>query len=233
MINNSIFSSKQSALIEYLLSLTQAGKLNLPSIKKIGQELGMSTSCVREQMELARNLGLVKVQPKKGISILPYDFSPAIIKSLYFAIKSNVEYFQQYSNLRNHLEKSFFIQSATMLKKTDIFTIQAIVEKAKDKLNANQIQIPHQEHRSFHLLIYTRLENIFVKGLLNSFWDMYELVGLDHYYDLSYLEQVWEYHNRIICQISDGDFIKAHKLLDEHINLIYKREDSDLKDIKK
>ena len=95
MQNNSIFSNKQLTLIEYLLSLIQAEKRRLPSFKKIGEKLGMSASCVREQMELARNLGLVKVQQKTGISILPYDFSPAIIKSLYFAIKSNVEYFRE------------------------------------------------------------------------------------------------------------------------------------------
>jgi len=232
MKKNNILSIKQSAFIEYLLALAQGGKNNIPTIKQIGQELGLSTPCVREQMELARNLGLIKVQPRKGISLLPYDFSPAVVKSLYYAIKSNMDYFHQYSVLRNQLEKSFFIESAKMLDNSDIFVINSIVQRAVNKLNSNQIQIPHQEHRSFHLQIYCKLENIFVKGLLKSYWDMYELVGLDHFTDLSYLNKVWDYHGRIIMMIANGEYKKAYQLLEEHINLIYKREDSNLQEIR-
>jgi DNA-binding FadR family transcriptional regulator len=232
MKNNHILSNKQSAFIEYLLALAQDGKDNIPPIKQIGQELGLSTPCVREQMELARNLGIIKVQPRKGISLLPYDFSPAVVKSLYFAIKSDRDYYYQYSVLRNQLEKSFFVESVKMLDNSDIFTINSIVQRAVDKLNSNQIQIPHQEHRSFHLQIYCKLENVFVKGLLKSYWDMYELVGLDLFTDLSYLEKVWDYHGRIIIMIESGEYKKAYQLLEEHINLIYKREDSNLKEIR-
>jgi len=232
MKNSNILSIKQSAFLEYILALAQDGKDNIPPIKQIGQDLGLSTPCVREQMELARNLGLIKVQPRKGISLLPYDFSPAVVKSLYYAIRSNLDYFQQYSILRNQLEKSFFIESAKMLDNSDIFAINSIVQRAVDKLNGKQIQIPHQEHRSFHLQIYSKLENIFVKGLLKSYWDMYELVGLDHFTDLSYLEKVWDYHDRIIMMIERGEYKIAYQLLEEHINLIYEREDSNLKEIR-
>ena len=232
MKNNHILSIKQSAFIEYLLAFAQDGKTNIPPIKQIGQELGLSTPCVREQMELARNLGIIEVQPRKGISLMPYDFSSAVVKSLYYAIKSDIDYYHQYSELRNQLEKSFFVESAKMLDNLDIFTINSIVQRAIDKLNSNQIQIPHQEHRSFHLQIYCKLENVFVKGLLKSYWDMYELVGLDLFTDLSYLEKVWDYHGRIIMMIESGEYKKAYQLLEEHINLIYKREDSNLKEIR-
>lgn len=232
MKNCNILSIKQSAFLEYILALAQDGKDNIPPIRQIGQDLGLSTPCVREQMELARNLGLIKVQPRKGISLLPYDFSPAVVKSLYYAIRSNMDYFQQYSILRNQLEKSFFIESAKMLDNSDIFAINSIVQRAVDKLNGKQIQIPHQEHRSFHLQIYSKLENIFVKGLLKSYWDMYELVGLDHFTDLSYLEKVWDYHDRIIMMIESGEYKKAYQLLEEHIDLIYEREDSYLKEMR-
>lgn len=231
-MNNNILSNKQSAFIEYLLSFAQDSKNNILPIKQIGHALGLSTPCVREQIELARNLGLIKVQPRKGISILPYEFSPAVVKSLYYAIKSNIDYFYQYSVLRNRLEKSFFIESAKLLDKSDVYAIQSIVQGAINKLNSNQIQIPHEEHRSYHLKIYCRLENIFVKGLLKSYWDMYELVGLDHFTDLSYLERVWDYHGRIIMMISSGEHEKAYQLLEEHINLIYERENSNLEDIR-
>jgi DNA-binding GntR family transcriptional regulator len=61
---------------------------------------------------------------------------------------------------------------------------------------------------------------------------MYELVGLDNFTDLSYLEKVWDYHGRIIMMISNGEYKKAYKLLEEHINLIYQREDPNLKEVR-
>lgn len=131
------------------------------------------------------------------------------MKSLYYAIKSNKDYFNQYSDLRNNIEKSFFIESAKLLDKSDIFAIQSIVKRAISKLSGDQIQIPHQEHRAYHLKIYSKLENLFVKGLLKSYWDMYELVGLDLFTDLSYLERVWNYHSRIIIMIANRKFKKA------------------------
>jgi len=57
------------------------------------------------------------------------------------------------------------------------------------------------------------------------------VVGLDQYFDLSYLEKVWNYHDRIIKNVAIGEFNKAYQILSEHINLIYKREDSTYKDI--
>ena len=162
---------------------------------------------------------------------MPYDFSPAVVKSLYCAIKSNKKYFDQYSDLRNQIERSFFIESVKLLNRSDICYMQSIVEKAVNKLNSNQIQIPHQEHRSFHLKIYCKLDNIFVNGLLKSYWDMYELVGLDLFTDLSYLKRVWEYHDRIITMISKGEYKKAYQFLEEHINLIYERENPSLKEV--
>ena len=85
-----ILSEKQSVFIDYLLSHIQGGKTKLPAISKIGDELGISTPNLREQIELARNLGFIHIKPRTGISILPYDFTPAVSKSLYYAVKSDV-----------------------------------------------------------------------------------------------------------------------------------------------
>jgi len=231
MKSKNILSNKQSDFLEYLLALSRDPNKKIPSIKNIGQELGLSTPCVREQIELARNLGLIEVKPRKGISLLPYDFSPAVVKSLYYAIKSNKEYFVQYSDLRNQLEKSFFIESVKLLDRSDICSLKSIVNNAVKKLNCDQIQIPHQEHRAYHMKIYCKLNNIFVGGLLKSYWDMYELVGLDHFADLSYLKRVWEYHELIIMMISKGEYEKAYQFLEEHINLIYERKGSIIKEV--
>jgi len=218
-----ILSEKQSVFIEYLLSHIQNGKTKLPAISKIGEELGISIPNLREQIELARNLGFINVKPRTGISILPYDFTPAVTKSLYYAVKSNASYFEQYSDLRNQIEKAYFLEAVSGLEKSDISKIFQIVESAKKKLNGRLVQIPHAEHRAYHLSIYKNLNNIFIEGLLTSYWNMYELVGLDTYADLDYLKNVWEYHENIIEEIANRKSSKAFVLLTEHIELLYNR----------
>ena len=218
-----IFSDKQEEFIDYLIAVSSKSSQEIPSIQTISQELGVSQACLREQMELARNLGLIKTQPRKGIEILPYRFTPAVVKSLYFAIKLTQEYFSQYSELRNHLEKAFFKEAARLLKASDLDELEELVSSAHKQLYGNPIQLPHQEHREFHLLIYKRLDNIFLNGLMEAYWDMYELVGLNVYADLSYLESVWDYHGRIIKRIRQNEVNEAYELLINHMNLINQR----------
>jgi DNA-binding GntR family transcriptional regulator len=174
-------------------------------------------------MELARNLGLIKTQPRKGIEIQPYSFTPAVIKSLYYAIKTNQTYFEQYSDVRNHLERSFFIEAARTLTPDRLQELSNLTRTAHEKLQGSPIQLPHAEHRRYHVLIYQGLNNVFLNGLLESYWDTYELVGLDVYMDLAYHESVWKYHENIVENLKQANFEAAYQLQLDHMELIYQR----------
>ena len=82
---------------------------------------------------------------------------------------------------------------------------RALVDEAEAKLNAKPPQIPHDEHRQLHLSIYAKLNNPFVQGLLEAYWDMYEAVGLNVYNDIAYHKKVWDYHRRIVHAIKAGN----------------------------
>lgn len=223
MNSTKIFSDKQEEFIDFLIQKQKTDDNDIPSIGAISRELGISTACLREQMELARNLGLIKAQPRKGIEILPYSFTPAVIKSLYYAIKMDKSYFDQFSELRNHLEKSYFKEAANALQAEDLQNLMELTEKAQKKLHGNPIQLPHTEHRRYHVLMYNRLNNTFLNGLLEAYWDTYEMVGLDVYTDLNYQESVWEYHQNIVHHLKEKQIDKAYQLLLEHMQLIYQR----------
>ena len=113
-----------------------------------------------------------------------------------------------------------------MLGESDFSELEEIINFAFAKLAGQPIQIPHQEHRAFHLKIYNRLNNVFVKGLLESYWDIYELIGLDLFMDFAYLENVWKYHEEILNAIKKENLLEAYRLLDEHMDLIYDRKQS-------
>ena len=90
-------------------------------------------------------------------------------------------------------------------------------------MNGTPIQIPHAEHKKLHLLIFSRLNNPFVKGLLEAYWEAYEAVELNLFSDYQYLREVWDYHQRIVDSIIEGDADSGRALLDEHTTLLRHR----------
>jgi DNA-binding FadR family transcriptional regulator len=224
-MNNSIhLTDKQRAFLDYLISFHKQNKGSIPSIQSISADLGFSTATLREQMELAKNMGFISAQPRKGVELLPYKFTPAASKSLYYAVNLDYSFFFQYSEVRSHLEKAFFLESVNLLSQEDLCAIQKLVDAAFEKLNGDPVRIPHEEHRDYHLAFYSKQKNIFLTGLLEAYWDVYEQMGLNLYADLNYLKNIWEYHKKILDLSLEGRFKDAYHLLGKHMEFIYERE---------
>jgi hypothetical protein len=49
--------------------------------------------------------------------------------------------------------------------------------RAWEKLHSPQVKIPHEEHRQLHMVIYQRLDNPFVLGMLEAYWEAYEALN--------------------------------------------------------
>jgi DNA-binding FadR family transcriptional regulator len=179
---------------------------------------------LRQQLEVARALGLVEVRPRTGTKRLPYSFAPAVRQSLRYALALNSEHFRKYSELRNHIEGAYWHEAVQRLTEEDKQDLQTLLALAKEKLNGSPIRIPHEEHRQLHMVIYQRLENPFVTGLLEAYWDAYETVGLNVFAGgLSYLEEVWEYHTQMVEAICNNDYEAGYQALIQHTDLLYHR----------
>jgi DNA-binding FadR family transcriptional regulator len=220
-----IFSTIDSDFLRYLLVKAaepggcEAGA-RLPALDDISAQTGISIGKLREQLEVARALGLVEVSPRRGIRCRAYEFLPAVRLSLMVALSLDRRMFKAYSQLRIHLEDAFWDEAVTLLTDVDRANLQELVARAWAKLNRERVQIPHVEHRQFHLTIYGRLANPFVRGLLEAYWDAYEAVELNTYADLGYLQTVWTYHERIVAAICRGEFDTGKALLSEHHQLL-------------
>lgn len=216
-------------LSEFLRYLARSGETEegLPSLSHLSHELGVSISTLREQLEVARALGLVEVRPRTGIRRLPYTFRPAIRQSLGYALRIDTTYFHKYAELRNHIEAAFWHEAVALLSEGDKQELSELVASAKSKLRGDPIQVPHSEHRKLHLLIFRRLENPFVLGLLEAYWDAYEAVGLNVFTGgLKYLEEVWDYHAQMVEAIRRNDFEAGYQALIQHADLLYQRSKS-------
>jgi DNA-binding FadR family transcriptional regulator len=227
MLRERATSNPLSEFLRYLSQHEESNGLQLPALSQLSRELGVSMASLREQLEVARALGLVEVRPRTGTKRLPYSFTPAVRQSLRYALNLNNELFRKYSELRNHIEGAYWFEAVQLLTEDDKQELQGLLARAKEKLNGNSIQIPHEEHRKLHMVIYQRLENPFVTGLLEAYWDAYEAVGLNVFAGgLSYLEEVWEYHTQMVEAICNNDYEAGYQALIQHTDLLYHRPET-------
>jgi len=204
----------------YLLTEASEAGDRLPSLSQLSVELGISVGKLREQMEIARTLGLVEASPRRGIVRTPYRFTPPVRLSLLTALSIDRHYFDAFSSLRIHLEIAYWHEAVVLLTDEDKCYLHTLIQKARNKLNQPRIQIPYPEHRELHMTIFGRLRNPFVLGLLEAYWDGYEAVELNTYADYRYLQEVWAYHERIVEAIEQGDYVLGRTLLMEHMQLL-------------
>ncbi|MDX1378024.1 MAG: FCD domain-containing protein [Anaerolineales bacterium] len=212
-----------SEFLRYLATHEEVDN-GLPSLKTLSKELGVSVASLREQLEVARALGLVEVRPRLGTKRREYSFAPAVRQSLGYALALNNEHFRKFSELRNHIESAFWYEAVEKLTQEDKDELQNLIVRAFEKLEDARIQVPHEEHRQLHLLIFSRLENPFVTGILEAYWDAYESVGLNVFTGgYEYLQEVWRYHRDMVNAICEGNYEAGFEALNAHTDLLYNR----------
>jgi DNA-binding FadR family transcriptional regulator len=195
----------------------------IPPLGDLSVEMGVSIPKLREQLGAARTLGLVEVRPRTGIRRKTYSFAPAVTNSLLYAVARDSARFADFSDLRVRLEAAYWHDAVCALTPEDVLELTGLVEQAWARLNGSPITIPHAEHRRLHLIIFRRLDNPFVTGLLESYWTAYEAVELNAYTDLAYLREVWTYHERIVQAIAAGNPEASLAAFVEHTNLLSHR----------
>ena len=211
-----------SHLLNYIIERDiEPGEL-LPPIKELAtdEHLGISSSKVREQLEVARAMSLVDVRTNVGIRLRAFDFAPVVRLGVLYALARDIASFEHFGTLRIHIEVAFWDEACSVLLPEDLLTMREAITQARAKLKSHPIQLPHREHRTFHLTMFQRLDNPFVTGILEAYWDAYDAVAISHYADYSYWQQVWDYHERILNCIEAQDYAQAKQNFIEHTSLL-------------
>jgi DNA-binding FadR family transcriptional regulator len=212
--------SLDSDILRYIVEHELRPGDRLPTIPELSQELGVSVSKIREEMAVARALGVVQIRPRSGTQVQDFSFSPAVTPSVIYALQLNRACFQQFAKLRKSIELGFWHEAVCQLTPEDIAYLRDLVVRARQKLTCVPIEVPVAEHRSLHLTFFKHLENPFVQGLLEAYWTAYEAFGLALYADLSHHREVWDYHERMIECIARGDIDASYQAAKEHMMLL-------------
>lgn len=209
-----------SAFLDYVVEQNVLPGERLPTLAEISNDIGISIGKLREQLEVARSLGLVSVRPRVGTQREAFDFLPAVRNSAFFGLATGEATFAQFSQLRRTIETGLWSEAVVRLHAADKERLREIVAHAWKKLCDEPVHIPNREHRALHLTIFSRLDNPFVKGVLEAYWDIYEASELTRLASYDYWLNVWNYHERLVDAICNDDFARGRELLVEHFRLL-------------
>ncbi|MCA9979811.1 MAG: FadR family transcriptional regulator [Anaerolineales bacterium] len=209
-----------SRFLQYLVAHNGRANHKLPSLNDISDELGISVGKLREQLEVARQMGLVSVRPRVGIQREPFDFQQVIEQGTLFGLATGEASFAQLNQLRRAVEIGFWSQAVVLLTAEDKESLRQIVASAWQKLRGEPIHVPNEEHRQLHLTIFSRLDNPFAQGILATYWEAYRASELTRYTRYQYWVDVWTYHENIVETLVADEPDRGLQLLIEHFALI-------------
>ena len=131
-------STDLSEFLRYLAAHPEAED-GLPSLPELSRELGISVAGLREQLEVARALGLVEVRPRTGTRRRPFSFAPAVNQTLGYALALDGSHFGKFAELRNHIEAAYWEEAVSQLTDEDKRQLQQLVVRAREKLRGNPV----------------------------------------------------------------------------------------------
>ena len=209
-----------SGILQYIVERKLQPGERLPTISDLSVELGVSVSKVREELAVARAMGHIHIKPRLGMQVQHYAFGPAATLSVLYALGLDRAHFHDFSRVRKSVELSFWHEAVALLCEEDVAYLRSLVDLARQRLTRVPIEVPFDEHRSLHLTFFKHLENSFVQGILEAYWEAYEAFGLALYADLSYHHEVWDYHERMVECVARRDFDGGLEALREHMTLL-------------
>jgi GntR family transcriptional repressor for pyruvate dehydrogenase complex len=192
----------------------------LPSMDDLAKAMRVSRGKLREELIAAQACGVIEMRPGDGTYVRPFDFYAAIRTPVLYSIACDEASFDRFYRVRGHMEIAFWDEAVRNLSAEDHQELYRILDQAEAKLTARRVEIPHLEHREFHLGIYRKLNNEFVAGLLRVYWDAYEAVGLHRYFDLGYFQRMWSWHREMVDAIVAEDYSQGRAILIQHFTLL-------------
>lgn len=216
-----------ATVTQYLIDAGPKGcgedPVKLPSLGDLAREMGVSRGKLREELIAAQAYGVVEMRPGDGTYVHPFDFYTAIRPAVIYSIACDRSNFEHFRRLRAYLEVLFWEEATHALDADDHAALMRIVEEAERKLASRPIEIPHAEHRELHLRIFSKLENPFVQGLLQAYWDAYEAVELHLFFELSYYTEMWDSHRALVTALQQGQPQEGKRILTAHFSILENR----------
>ncbi|HHV05879.1 MAG TPA: FadR family transcriptional regulator [Anaerolineaceae bacterium] len=221
-------AQEKQTLLEYLAKASKNGD-DIPSIAELSQILGVSIANVREQLEVARQLGFVEVRPRTGIQQRAFSMVPLIRLGMRYGIHSEPKILDDYIDMRKHLELVYWDPAFKVINDNQIDYMQFLVDVAFRKLQRKPAIIPHEEQSEFHLTIFRPLGNKLLINFLEAYWDLETTNSVRFFMDLDDMLSIWSRRQVLVDALREKNAIKGKKALESLLTYPIKPRAAEIK----
>ena len=220
-------NTDKTPLLSYLAEAIKKDQ-TIPSIAELSSILGVSIASVREQLEVARQLGFVEVRPRTGIQVKPFSLNPLISLGLSYGQHVEPQILADYSNLRTHLELSYWDEAVKVLTEDQFEYMQFLVDVAFRKLMRKPAIIPEEEQSEFHLTIFRPLANRVLNNLLEVYWEMKVSYSGKFFTDMDDMLSSWSKRQALVEALREGNFAKGKSAFESLLVSSSKPKDAEI-----
>lgn len=200
-------------LLRFLADASK-NKQEIPSIAELSNILGISVASVREQLEVARQLGFVEVKPRTGIQKKPFSLLPLLNLGMKYGMQCEPKLIHDYAEVRRQLELGYWETACHLISEDQTDYMQFLVDVAFRKLQRKPAIIPDEEQSEFHLTIFRSLGNKVLLNLLEAYWELKVLDGTRMFIDLDDMLSRWSKRQVIVDALREKNVAKGKSALE-------------------
>lgn len=198
----------------------------LPPEGRLAEELGISRPSLREAVKALESLGIIESRHGEGIYVRAFSFD-SILENLPYSMIADDAQITELLYVRTYLEVGAIPAVVKNIRQENIAKMRVLADSMLSKALSHQVFA--DEDRAFHAEMYRCLNNHFLSGLIDLFWNafnnMYEVSGVPVTGPLA--EASARDHIAIVEMLEKKDekgLIKAHS---KHFDSISKRYPKD------
>ena len=177
----------------------------LPSQRDLAEQLGISRASLREALSSLSALGLVSVQPGKGVFVQAPSAPPAATFSW------------PYAELRYALEGFAAGLAALYLTGADIDALEANVEAMRQELRAGRFDAAARLDYAFHRRLLEASGNLAMLQVITASQDIFLESQKLPFIRPERAMETWQEHRKILRQLARGNQAGAQRAMQEHI----------------
>lgn len=188
----------------------------LPSQRELAVQLGVSRASLREALSSLSALGVISVQPGKGVYVQAAD-EPAVVTPAAdwpFAAQACA---QDIFQLRYALEGFAAGLAAVRLTRDELDVLQDNVEAMRHELRAEDFERAAQLYFEFHQLILRASGNQAMANILITRADIFLESQKLPFIRRERAMETWQEHRKILRALARHASGPAHKAMGEHI----------------
>ena len=185
----------------------------MPGEMEVSALLGLSRPVVREAFSVLEAAGVLIVRKGSGRVLMPFSFRSVVNLLSSFAVPHG-KLLLDLLAVRQLMEGNMLPAAAAIMTNSDLDELERLVAAMEEKATRNEYF--GEEDRQFHALLYRRLDNEVLQGLLELFWAMYHELDIDALSHSQRLDETAAHHRRIVTALRAGDVRRAQHHLDTH-----------------